>query len=80
MLKNHAQKRTTPARTTFALTDVEVAQALADYVKNKGETVPDGNWQVWVRDSSYHSQDTHLATLVIDHKEDEDAYLGDGIS
>lgn len=67
MIKNHTPESRMPARTTFAFTDTEVSQALVNYVKSRGETVPDGNWQVWTRD---HAQPMSL-TLVIDHKDKE---------
>lgn len=67
MIKNHIPESKKPARTTFALTEIEVAQALVDYVKSQGETVPNGNWNVWVRDNPV--RDMAFATLVIDQKD-----------
>jgi len=73
MKKHHTPGTKMPERTTFQLTQDEVAQAIVNYVMKQGETVPDGKCHVRGREEQdYASGDSWInltwATLTIDHK------------
>jgi len=69
MKKSHRPSETTPARTTFGLTDDEVTQACFDYVSKHEQKVPDGKMSVYVRDRHDDDIAEPLVKLIIEHTE-----------
>ena len=72
MKREHTPAKTTPARTTFALTEEEVVRALVQFLRGQSIPVPWGTAGVWVRSgSSSHEGNDPLATLVVDHEQED---------